>query len=296
MGQWQYEPSSSPKGLAMYSTLVPLTSFLNAAILACRRRRHQDEIKLMSLDPKAVASLVNVPYEPEEHVAFEPKEYVGIVVILDRKAERRSHLLDDLVREGSSINDITREDLLVALPGGVEEWRRGVNGLVPDPQKDWDHVGAPGLFLAGADDQEWAHQLWDLLSDEVERCQSEEDQKRIARAVDQSASSVCDYLGLSEADIPCLVVFSLDDQRVFVFRYGGDADDPPYQLFKDIARRRPRNPTPGWLTDAIQGVAQEWGLAEGPKPILAPPTLTDWEARCYLPRQPGLLRLERTRD
>jgi len=256
------------------ATSIALPVFLDAAIRACRPRlRRRDEI---SLSPA--------------------KQYVGIVVILDRKAERRSHLLDDLVREGSSINDITRDDLLVALPGREEEWRRGVGAWVLDPQKNWDGVGAPGLLLAGADDDTWAHQLWDLLSDEVERCQSEEDQERIARAVDQSASSVCDYLGLSEADIPCLVVFSLEDHRVFVFRYGGDADDPPYQLFKGIAVRRPRDPRPGWLTDAVCGVVREWGLAEGPKPILAPPALTGWDATCYLQRQPGLLEWERTRD
>jgi hypothetical protein len=283
----------------MYVTLIPLPSFLNAAILACRaRQRQKDDTKTNPLEAQEYVGLERIEYvslEAQMHADLEEKEYVGIVVILDRKAERRSNLLDDLVREGSSINDITRGDLLVALPGGEAEQRQGVDAWVLNPQKDWHGVGAPGLLLAGGDDS-WAHQLWDLLSDEVERCQSEEDQDRIGRAVDQSASSVCDYLGLSEADIPCLVVFSLDDHRVFVFRYGGDADDPPYQLFKHIAVRRPRDPQPGWLTVAVQGVVQQWGLAEGPKPILAPAALTGWDAICYLPRQPGLLEWERTRD
>jgi hypothetical protein len=96
-----------------------------------------------------------------------------------------------------------------------------------DPREGWRGIGAPCLLLAGADDSAWATRLWELVSDKVEECQSAEDQQRIARAVDQSSSSVCDYLGLSEADIPSLVFFSLADRRVFVFRYGGDADDPP---------------------------------------------------------------------
>ena len=101
--------------------------------------------------------------------------------------------------------------------------------------------------MAGADDRAWESRLWELVSDEVERCDSYEDQKRIVQAVDQSASDVVDYLGLTEDDIPSLVIFSLDDRRLFVFRYGGDADDAPYQLFKNIATRRPRDGEPGWL-------------------------------------------------
>jgi hypothetical protein len=45
-----------------------------------------------------------------------------------------SHLLDDLVREGSSINDVTRHDLLVAVPGREEERQRGVDAWVMDPR------------------------------------------------------------------------------------------------------------------------------------------------------------------
>jgi hypothetical protein len=115
-------------------------------------------------------------------------------------------------------------------------------------------------------------------------------------AVDQSASSVCDYLGLSEDDIPSLVIFSLVDYRVFVFRYGGGANDSPYQLFKAIARLRPAGGQPGWLTKAIVAVASESTLAEGPKPELAPPSLTGWEATRYLPRGVTALPRERGRD
>ena len=245
----------------MRATLIPLTSFLDAAI---RAGGLQDRID------------VKPPLVPR---------YVGIVVVLDRKAERRSRLLDDLVREGSSINDVTRHDLLVAVPGRAEEQRPGVDAWVMDPQKEWDGVGAPGLLLAEADDCAWATRLWELVSDKVEQCQSHEDQQRIARAVDQSASSVCDYLGLSEADIPSLVLFSLVDRRIFVFRYGGGADDPPYQLFKDIAARRPPDDHPGWLAEAVEGVARDRRLAEGSAPVLSPPALADWKATSYLPQQ-----------
>jgi hypothetical protein len=81
----------------MRETLIPLTSFLEAAIRAGGLRDRVD-VRL-SLVPR----------------------YAGIVVVLDPTAERRSHLLDDLVREGSSINDVTRHDLLVAVPGRVDE-------------------------------------------------------------------------------------------------------------------------------------------------------------------------------
>ena len=224
------------------------------------------------------------------------KWYLGIVVVLDRKAERRSHLLDELVREGSSINDVTRKDLLVAIPGKATDWRRGLDEWVLDPHtrpKHW--VGAPGLVLSGVDRDAWASRLWELVSDEVEQCQSTEDQERITRAIDQSASSVCDYLGLSEDDIPSLVLFSLVDRRVFVFRYGGDADDPPYQLFKDIAARRPAGGQRNWLTRAVVDVATESGLTEGPAPELAPPSLADWKATRYLPRGVDALAREPAR-
>jgi hypothetical protein len=249
----------------MRGTRIPLPDFLDAAIRACE-----------------------APAPPSA------KWYLGIVVVLDRKAERGSHLLDELVREGSSINDVTRKDLLVAVPGqrpsgrpGVDEWvdRYGLLG--------GDGVGAPGLFMAGVDRDDWASRLWELVSDEVEQCQSVEDQQRIMRAVDQSASSVCDYLGLSEDDIPSLVIFSLVDRKVFVFRYGGDADDPPYQLFKDIARRRPSDEQRDWLTPAVLGVARESGLAAERVPELAPPSLADWEAMRYLPREVDALAWER---
>jgi hypothetical protein len=214
--------------------------------------------------------------------------------VLDRKAERRSHLLDELVREGSSINDVTRKDLLVAVPGMQQDWRPGVDEWVLDPHKQWeDAVGAPGLVMSGVDPETWASRLWELVSDEVERCQSPEDQQRIIRAIDQSASSVCDYLGLSEEDIPGLVVFCLVDRRVFVFRYGGDADDPPYQFFKDIAIRRPSAKQRNWLTQAVVDVARESRLVEGPVPELAPPSLAGWEATRYLPRDVDTLAWER---
>lgn len=249
----------------MRATLIPLPFFLDAAIRAGGLR---DRIHRRS------------PLVPR---------YLGIVVVLDRKAERRSHLLDDLVREGSSINDVTRHDLLVAVPGRVEDQRPGVDAWVMDPQKGWDGIGAPGLLLAGADDNAWATRLWELVSDKVEQCQNDKDQQRIARAVDQSASSVCDYLGLSEDYIPSLVLFSLVDRRVFVFRYGGDADDPPYQLFKEIAARRPAGDHPGWLSEAVEGVARDRGLAEGSPPVLSPSALEDREATCYLPQQASAL-------
>jgi hypothetical protein len=198
-------------------------------------------------------------------------------------------LLEDLVLEGSSINDVTRHDLLVAIPGRQEDWRPGIAEWVLDPHKHCeDGVGAPGVFLAGADDQAWAGRLWELVSDEVEQCAGSGDQERIAQAVDQSASSICDYLGLSEADIPSLVLFSLVDRRVFVFRYGG-ADTSPYQLFKELAARRPQDSQPAsWLTSAILDVAREATLREGPPLKLAPPSLAKWGATRYLPRQePG---------
>jgi hypothetical protein len=156
-----------------------------------------------------------------------------------------------------------------------------------DPHKHWeDGVGTPGVFLAGTDDQAWASRLWELVSAEVEQCNSPEDQERIAQAVDQSASSICDYLGLSEEDIPSLVLFSLVDRRVFVFRYGGDGDTSPYQLFKNIAARRPQDSQPtSWLTSAIVEVARDAGLREGSPMKLAPPSLATWDAIRYLPRQ-----------
>lgn len=250
----------------MRGTLISLPNFLDAAIRACE-------------------------------VAFSSaKWYLGIVVVLDRKAERRSRLLDELVREGSSINDVTRKDLLVAVPGAQQDSRPGVEDWVRDPRKaEEDGVGAPGLVMSGMHPDAWASRLWELVSDEVERCQSSQDQERIRRAVDQSASSVCDYLGLSENDIPSLVVFSLVDHRVFVFRYGGDADDPPYQLFKDIATRRPSDGQRNWLTTAVMDVASESGLAEGPVPELAPPSLAGWAATRYLPRDVDALAWERSR-
>jgi hypothetical protein len=251
----------------MRGTLIPLPDFLDAAIRACQ------------VEPSSA------------------KWYLGIVVVLDRKAERRSTLLDELVREGSSINDVTRKDLLVAVPGAEQDWRPGVDEWVLDPHAPGDDgVGAPGLLMSGVDRDAWASCLWELVSDEVERCQSPKDQERIAQAIDQSASSVVDYLGLNEDDIPSLVLFSLVDRKVFVFRYGGDADDPPYQLFKDIAVRRPAGGQRDWLTRAVVDVATTSGLTAGPAPELAAPSLADWKATRYLPWGVDALPRERARD
>jgi hypothetical protein len=56
-------------------TLIPLPDFLDVAIRACE------------VSPSTA------------------KRYRGIVVVLDRTAERNSNLLKDLVDQGSSIND-----------------------------------------------------------------------------------------------------------------------------------------------------------------------------------------------
>jgi hypothetical protein len=255
----------------MRAIYIPLPDFLDAAIHAC------------------------------EVAHSSAKWYLGIVVVLDRKAERRSRLLDELVCEGSSINDVTRKDLLVAIP--QQDWRHGVDDWVQEPGEQGSlrsdgpprYVGAPGLVMSGVDHDAWASRLWELVSDKVEQCENHEDQERITRAIDQSASSVCDFLGLSENDIPSLVVFSLVDRKVFVFRYGGDADDPPYQLFKNIAARRPPSGQRDWLTGAVVDVAVESGLAKGPKPELVPPSLAGWEATRYMPRGVDVLARERAR-
>jgi hypothetical protein len=274
----------------MRATLIPLPDFLDAAIRACEAAPSpSDDVALIS---------------PDDVEPSSPEWFLGIVVVLDRKAERRSHLLGELVREGSSINDVTRKDLLVAVPG--EQYlvpglgwsrlgRSGLDELVVDPHKQWDGVGSPGVLMTGVHPDAWAGRLWELVSDEVEQCQSEEAQERIARAIDRSASSVCDYLGLSEADIPSLVLFSLADRRVFVFRYGGDVDDPPYQFFKGIATRRPAGKQRDWLTRAVMDVARESRFVEGPAPELAPASLADWKATRYLPREPDALAWERAR-
>jgi hypothetical protein len=89
--------------LPVRATLIPLPLFLDAVVRAC------------------------------EAASVGAKRYLGIAVVLDRKAERRSRLLEDLVREGSSINDVTRHDLLVAIPGRHEDWRPGVDEWVLVP-------------------------------------------------------------------------------------------------------------------------------------------------------------------
>lgn len=133
------------------------------------------------------------------------------------------------------------------------------------------------------------------MSEQVEHCQSDKDQERISRAIDQSASSVCDYLGLNEADIPSLLVFSLLDRKVFVFRHSGDADSSLYQFFKKIAIRRPSAKQSDWLSRAVLDVASESGLVEGPVPELVPPSLDGWVATRYLPRDVDTLAWERAR-
>jgi len=133
------------------------------------------------------------------------------------------------------------------------------------------------------------------VSEQVEHCQSDKDQERISRAIDQSASSVCDYLGLNEADIPSLLVFSLLDRKVFVFRHSGDADSSLYQFFKKIAIRRPSAKQSDWLSRAVLDVASESGLVEGPVPELVPPSLDGWVATRYLPRDVDTLAWERAR-
>ena len=93
----------------MRGTLIPLPDFLDVAIRACE------------VSPSTA------------------KRYRGIVVVLDRTAERNSNLLKDLVDQGSSINDVTRKDLLVAIPGRQEDWRPGVQEWVLDPHKVAEH-------------------------------------------------------------------------------------------------------------------------------------------------------------
>ena len=80
-----------------------------------------------------------------------------------------------------------------------------------------------------------------------------------------------------------------------MFRYGGDADDSPYQFFKDIAIRRSSAKQPDWLTQALVDVASESRLVEGPVPKLAPPSLAGWGATRYLPREVEALAWEHAR-
>jgi hypothetical protein len=173
------------------------------------------------------------------------ERYAGLAVVLDREAERRSRLLADLVRDARSIDGVTRTDLLVLVPGPDDlatDW-------VLNPEVGWHGVGASGVELVvGATDpmsreRAWSESLWELVANEVERLDVDEEQERLRRAIDSSTSDLCDYLGLGEDDVPSLVVFSFAGPRVFVFRYGGERDDSPYELFKQIAVRR--NGVPG---------------------------------------------------
>ncbi len=113
----------------MRGTLIPVTDFLNAAICACSR------------SPAVEAQPGVVKHG-----------YAGLVVVLDRKAERCSRLLEDLVGEGSSINDVTRRDLLILLPGLPEESSRDAKEWVLDPNEGWEGVGAPDMVVVAGSD------------------------------------------------------------------------------------------------------------------------------------------------
>jgi hypothetical protein len=208
--------------------------------------------------------------------------YDGIVVIFDRKADRRSNLLEKVIQDLYSLDDVTGNDILIVIPspesrpGGVDEW-------VLDPNKDWeDGVGAPGLYVANKN-PDWSTILWYYANEKVEEYATEVRQDQLRNVITKSVGDVRDYLNLSEKDdVPSLVLLCLKERKLFVFRYA--QTDDVYSFFKQVVDGRPDDRSGPWLANCVTNVANDLCLqSETPLHLFAPEELKGWQICKYDP-------------
>jgi hypothetical protein len=253
----------------MHGTYLPIPEFLSLALRSAAAQVRSIGGRLSS--PAQVAS--------KKARAMQPG-YVGIAVILDRKAEKRSKLLNSVVEEAASLHDVTGDEILIVVPSPdsrlhAQEW-------ILNPQEDWHGVGAAGLYVAGGSG-ELDSSLWKLGSNRIAELDNPDDQNKLRNAITRSTGQVRDYLGLTEADVPSLVLLSLMEQQMFVFRYS-QADDA-YTFFKKVMERRPTNHRDAWLAEAVRAVANDLSLQmDGETPDPQARVLTGWKAYRFLPK------------
>ena len=219
---------------------LPISEFLAMAISAARE-----------LSDRAMEAV----QDPRQAAGRRGKAYDGIAVILDRTAERRSTLLESIVGNVHSFDDLTGKEILLIVPSPdgaqapAQEW-------VLNPRRSHEGVGAGGLYVVNHDD-DFASALWELVPPGIEGLAAHP--KRLERAITRSVSEVRDFLELAEAtDVPSLVLLCLRERDVFVFQYG--VGDDAYVFFKQVVGRKPKPSRAPWLSQAVAATAANLGL------------------------------------
>lgn len=209
------------------------------------------------------------------HAADADHRYDGIAVVLDREAEH-SGLIDEVVRDAPSLDDVTGREIALIVPGAVQTEVPDRLLLLTKPGETlWDFAGGPGVMLVGG--QSLAAGFWDRASDRIDQLHRDTLlQAELADSISESASETSAYLGLHEDDIPSLVLLSLAEREMFVLRFAGGKT--AYKFFKQVRERRPQDLGQPWLSHAIRGTAAQHHLQEDTPLALVPERWREWTA------------------
>ncbi|MBV9596329.1 MAG: hypothetical protein JOZ87_05660 [Chloroflexi bacterium] len=228
-------------------------------------------------------TLVPIPEFLEQVLALADADsrYDGIAVVLDRSAER-SGLLQEVVQDAPSLDDVTGREILIVVPGlrkdkeaNQPHWRQWT-WQNPNAGGD-DLAGGPGLLLVGA--RPLAQDFWERMSARInELSTSDEEQAKLGASITRSASETRKYLGLDEDDVPSLVLLCLREKvkRMFVIRFAKSRT--AYAFFKEIRQRRPADGSSQWLADAVRAAATVEGLKTDKSLVLESPQWQGWAA------------------
>lgn len=235
--------------------------------------------------------------------AAESCGYSGVAVVVARKADQQSKLLQQLIADRASLDDVTGQEILVVVPESEDLDTQpsslgAAQAAVLDPSKSWDAYVTPGLVLPFGVRQRLEAQFWKLAGEPEDRADTssaedfeqalggppnmfeDEIEPRLAVELTRCATATAQHLNLDESYIPCLCVLTLRDRQVFVFQYG--LLDDLYAFFRRVVSSRQQEPeqSPLWLSDTLVAVASELKLAPRQPPD-PPSSLAGWTYHCY---------------
>ncbi len=172
-------------------------------------------------------------------------EYAAMVVVAARAAAAGS-LHDNLIEDWRSIDDVTRESIMVLAPqppDATPAWIRaprepevlqssGLGGSWPAPSSEWSRRFWNAYPVVDADDAAFS------------RAFEPADERQARAGFTSSASDIARYFRLEEADLPCLAIVSFWDRNLFIIRPEALAVRGPYELLRQCMQAY--GPPPRW--------------------------------------------------
>jgi hypothetical protein len=160
--------------------------------------------------------------------AAESCDYPALAVLIARTADAgklQKHILDDW----SSLDDVTADQILVVTPASSAERYSQAVVFNPDHKEHGEAATSEALLVQGQSPR-WDRSFWELATrHQTTAPGARRDWKT---ALTRSATETLRFFDLSEDMAPCLVLLSLGERRLLIFRGLGKTD--LYTLLRKI--------------------------------------------------------------